>query len=177
MKDNELKPCPFCGGEPYDFYIDNFGYWYITCRDCQAEIHARKRKQAKELWNRGVKMKDKEMIEEMAKDLKDLEGIVRNILENRIDIQYIPDLALPIAKEVLKHYQPKLSKDNVVLTEREHEIAMRNQYDVGFNFGYKKGSKEAAEKIFNYIESEDLAFGSERYRLKKWLKEQFGMEI
>lgn len=53
MKD-KLKPCPFCGGEPYDFYTDNFGYWYIKCKDCQAEIHARKRKQAEKLWNRRV---------------------------------------------------------------------------------------------------------------------------
>lgn len=36
-------------------------------------------------------------------------------------------------------------KDKVVLTEREHEIAMKNQYDVGFRFGYKKMQEELAK--------------------------------
>lgn len=49
---DKLKPCPFCGGKPYDNYTDTFGYWYITCINCHAQIHARKRKEAIESWNR-----------------------------------------------------------------------------------------------------------------------------
>ena len=54
-------------------------------------------------------MNKKEQIEEMAK-------VIRPILENRTDICFIPDLDKPIAEELLKHYQPKLPKDRVVLS-------------------------------------------------------------
>ena len=77
-------------------------------------------------------MKDKEkQIEEMAKDLKDLVSIVRNVLVDRTDIGYIPDLAFPIAKEVLKHYQSKLPEDSVVLTEEEAE-RLSSSHDIIF---------------------------------------------
>lgn len=55
------------------------------------------------------------------KELKELAKIIRTILEDRTDIKYIPDLDFPIAKEVLKHYQPKLPEDSVVLTKEEYE--------------------------------------------------------
>ena len=70
-------------------------------------------------------MSDKEMIEEMTKDLKDLADIVRNVLVDRTDIGYIPDLAFPVAKEVLKHYQSKLPKDSVVLSREEYERLLK----------------------------------------------------
>ena len=59
-------------------------------------------------------MTDQEQIEEMAKAIKP-------ILENRTDICFIPDLDKPIAKELLKHYQPKLPKDSVVLSKGAYE--------------------------------------------------------
>ena len=65
-------------------------------------------------------MTDQEQIEEMAKAIKP-------ILENRTDICFIPDLDKPIAKELLKHYQPKLPKDSVVLSREEYEM-LANKY-------------------------------------------------
>lgn len=59
-------------------------------------------------------MTKQEQIEEMAKAIKP-------ILENRTDICFIPDLDKPIAKELLKHYQPKLPKDSVVLSKGAYE--------------------------------------------------------
>ena len=68
-----------------------------------------------------VKMTKQEQIEEMAK-------AIRPILENRMDICFIPDLDKPIAEELLKHYQPKLPKDSVVLSKEEYE-KIKSLYD------------------------------------------------
>ena len=83
---------------------------------------------------RRTKMTKKEMIDEMAKCLQDPVCMSK--------------LQAKTASIMLygKGYR-KIPEDAVVLTERQHEVVMRNQYDVGFNFGYKKGSKETAEKI------------------------------
>lgn len=47
----ELKPCPFCGGE--NIIVSNWGMWRCWCRDCGAksndEIY---RKDAVNAWNR-----------------------------------------------------------------------------------------------------------------------------
>lgn len=66
-------------------------------------------------------MDDKKQIEEMART-------IRPILENRTDIGYIPDLDKPIAKELIKHYQPKIPEGAVVLTGEEYE-KMKSLYD------------------------------------------------
>ena len=63
-------------------------------------------------------MTRQEQIEEMAK-------VIRPILENRTDIRFIPDLDKPIAEELLKHYQPKLPKDSVVLSSEEYEMRIK----------------------------------------------------
>lgn len=90
----------------------------------------------------------KKQVEEIAKNLKELAKIIRTILEDRTDIKYIPDLDFPIAKEVLKHYQPKLPEHSVVLSgEQCVEIVQDN-----YNIGYERGSKETAEKILNEID-------------------------
>ena len=49
-----------------------------------------------------------------------------------------------IAKELLKHYQPKIPKDSVVSSREEYQKDFSSQ----FNKGYKHGSKETAEKAF-----------------------------
>ena len=62
----------------------------------------------------------------------------------------------------------------VVLTEKEHEIAMRNQYDVGFNFGYEKGSKETVREIIEYLQDNGRKY--ETWYLISELKKQYGVE-
>ena len=34
---NEIKPCPFCGGEGYYSYIGN-GICIVKCFECEAEV-------------------------------------------------------------------------------------------------------------------------------------------
>lgn len=54
----ELKPCPFCGGEAEVIKLENYhtqSYrYFVTCRVCGAEIPriSRSRQQAKSVWNR-----------------------------------------------------------------------------------------------------------------------------
>ena len=85
----------------------------------------------------------------------------------------------------------KIDKDSVVLTEREHEIAMIHQYDVGFAFGYKKGSKETAEKFYKkvrkllkkvdiIVDGDEGLVGYEESAVDKGLTEiakQYGVDI
>ena len=106
-------------------------------------------------------MKDKEIINEIKQDFKtheekhkqieEMAKMIENILNRKM---VIGNLSQFIAVELSKYYQPKIDKDSVVLTEREHEIAMIHQYDVGFAFGYEKGSKETAEKILKTLMKE-----------------------
>ena len=65
---NELKPCPFCGGEAdEDSYLTNkhmvYGTGWIGCRSCRAFIEYmngdRGKSLAVEAWNRRVVQKDK----------------------------------------------------------------------------------------------------------------------
>jgi len=54
----ELKPCPFCGGEPRFTGSDNVNghpYWYVTCNDCLAGTCGDEDKdKAVANWNRRV---------------------------------------------------------------------------------------------------------------------------
>lgn len=53
---NELKPCPFCGGEHIlaatHKPIGASEYFMIKCTDCSAEITRTSKRKAYEAWNR-----------------------------------------------------------------------------------------------------------------------------
>lgn len=52
MSENELKPCPFCGGAPYGTPSGHPG-WVIRCGNCSARtVSDYGRHQAEEEWNR-----------------------------------------------------------------------------------------------------------------------------
>lgn len=71
-------------------------------------------------------------IEQIAKALDEIEAIM---WENAA--YDTPDMAKAFYNAGYRQV-----KDKIVLTEREHEIAMKNQYDVGFRFGCKKMQEE-----------------------------------
>ena len=54
-KDPELKPCPFCGGEPVKFKDGINGYFKIKCKNCDVANKAYTEKRAIENWNYRIK--------------------------------------------------------------------------------------------------------------------------
>lgn len=89
-------------------------------------------------------MTDKHQVEEMAK-------VIRPILENRTDIVFIPDLDKPIAKKLLKHYQPKIPEGSVVLTGNQCIEIVQDNYNIGYERGSKETARKFAEKIQDYL--------------------------
>lgn len=56
---NELKPCPFCGGKAIILQTDTsyrYSKYFATCNSCGAEMPrvCRTREEAIEVWNRRV---------------------------------------------------------------------------------------------------------------------------
>ena len=57
----ELRPCPFCGSQGDDIYVDEFWEryeepYFVTCNKCGANgPYTDKKERAIELWNRRVK--------------------------------------------------------------------------------------------------------------------------
>ena len=60
MKENKLKPCPFCGEhdiafysyDPYDGYMGDLTLYCVKCRLCGACIKEISPEKAHEAWNR-----------------------------------------------------------------------------------------------------------------------------
>ena len=76
----------------------------------------------------------------------------------------------------------KLPEDSVVLSREEYEKgiiereSMRNQITELFN-DREQASKETAEKIYTKIKDSFLMNSNNRYALKLWIEQQFGLEI
>lgn len=71
---NELKPCPFCGGEAviYQNY-DEYGYWSISCDACHVEMISGVRAILVSAWNTrptvDAKPADRKQITEILHDI------------------------------------------------------------------------------------------------------------
>lgn len=110
--------------------------------------------------------KEEKQIEEITKDLKENLRLCAGVklLDHQVET---------IAYELSRKYQPKLSKDRVVLTKEEYQKDFSSQ----FNKGYKHGSKETAEKIYEFLAKADLLGGWALLAYKQFCKEQFNVEI
>ena len=96
-------------------------------------------------------MKDKEMIEEMGKALLEYIKVYGKL---HLTVDGIDNTARLFAKFGIT----KLPKDSVVLSREEIELLKNDldkgnygEFESGFSQGYKKGSKETAEKITNRL--------------------------
>ena len=51
----ELKPCPFCGGEPVLFESHFSGIFYVVCKDCGLTApHRLTKEKAMNVWNLAI---------------------------------------------------------------------------------------------------------------------------
>jgi Zn ribbon nucleic-acid-binding protein len=57
---SSLYPCPFCGAYAYYIFYEKNDLYAVTCVDCSVMTNTCKTQvDAKNLWNKRVKMKDK----------------------------------------------------------------------------------------------------------------------
>ena len=96
-----------------------------------------------------------------------------------------------IAEKLVEYYQPKLPIDSVVLLKEEYNLLINikkffetadNEISAGNLLVYLKEliaqeRKETAEKIYTKIKNSFLMDNKNRYKLKLWIKEQFGVNI
>ena len=125
-------------------------------------------------------MKDKEkQIEEMAKIMcgNDCEECAKESAEfykqTLEEARNNKCLLKNCAKTLYEQGYRKLPEDSVVLSREEYIDLSRNY--VGEQVAQAR--KETAEKIYTKIKDSFLMNSNNRYALKLWIEEQFGLEI
>ena len=140
-------------------------------------------------------MNKQEQIEEMAKIIDD------RLIEANLWLGSMnKGKGYWIAEKLIEHYQPKLPEDSVVLSREEYERLKRVEnekdrlYEIKLDLenqliekGWtdyegadeieKRARKEAVEKIYTKIKDSFLINSKNCYKLKLWIKEQFGVDI
>ena len=136
-------------------------------------------------------MKDKQ-IEEMAKIIDDRLLEARNWLGSMNKGE-----GYWIAQELVKHYQPKLSEDSVVLSKEEYDdLQVGKDFDYGYHEGVKnteayyenfeltEARKETASEIFEemllFLQGETFHKGYELKKVERKVREiakKFGVEV
>ena len=130
-------------------------------------------------------MKDKEIIEEMARDIHR----VCTACSGEMFDEYTCDRCQ--AKLLIKKGYRKLPEDSVVLSKEEYEDYKkhvdncveeyhRGQHEAEVyykNIQIPRERKETAEKIYKKIKDSFLINSKNCYKLKIWIKEQFGVDI
>ena len=80
------------------------------------------------------------------------------------------------------YYQSKLPEDSVVLSREEYEritkelVTEQRVTEIAKEY-FEKIRKETANKIYTKIKDSFLMDSKNRYKLKLWLKEEFGVDI
>ena len=80
------------------------------------------------------------------------------------------------------YYQPKLPENSVVLSREEYEkitkelVTEQRATEIAKEY-FEKIRKETVEKIYTKIKDSFLMDIKNRYKLKIWIKEQFGVDI
>ena len=111
--------------------------------------------------------------------MKDKEKQINDLANTLYNRQHTYDLSNPfeVAKCVIDLGYRKLPKDARVFipTDEQYIMLSREEYQKDFssqfNKGYKYGSKETAEKIYQQLQGHGTTY------VKKWIEKEFGLEI
>ena len=120
MNNNELLPCPFCGGEAK--YDNSDGYDYIFCDECGARTFGFSEEQAFDEWNSRSYPLDK--LEDVAflLEIQDFVKFCRNASPK--DIRKIHDRA----RDLIANYNQcckKSCKEEIITTEDLLDLELR----------------------------------------------------
>ena len=116
------------------------------------------------------RMTKKEQIEKMAKERNEIKDIMK-LLDKCVSLN--PMCKAEVATVIYGNNYRKIPEDSVVLTQDE----WNDENHLAQRFGYDLGSKETAEKIYTKIKDSFLMDSKNRYKLKLWIKEEFGLEV
>jgi hypothetical protein len=113
-------------------------------------------------------MVDKEQIEELASNLRK----ILYTLRYGIDADNIP--LKEVSKELLKHYQPKIDKDKVVLTREGYDILIAVE-NTRINEAKEQARKAMATEIYKL--SEEWLGGIAFWNKVRKLCKEYGAEV
>lgn len=115
-------------------------------------------------------MTKREQVEQMAKERNEIKDIMK-LLDRCGSLN--PMCKAEVATIIYGNNYRKIPEDSVVLTQDE----WNDENHLAQRFGYDLGSKETAEKIYTKIKYSFFMNSNNRYALKLWIEEQFGLEI
>lgn len=115
-------------------------------------------------------MTKQEQVKQMAKERIEIKAIMK-LLDRCGSLN--PMCKADVATIVYGNNYRKIPEGSVVLTQDE----WNDKNHLAQRFGYDLGSKETAEKIYTKIKDSFLMNSNNRYALKLWIEEQFGLEI
>lgn len=143
-------------------------------------------------------MTKREQVEQMAKERSEIKDIMK-LLDKCVSLN--PMCKAEVATIIYGNNYRKIPEDSVVLTQDEYEKLKHFEYRVRsgvcmtqeewFDFcseysnrrtclrieERERERKETAEKIYTKIKDSFLMNSNNRYALKLWIEEQFGLEI
>lgn len=115
-------------------------------------------------------MTKQEQVKQMAKERIEIKAIMK-LLDRCGSLN--PMCKADVATIVYGNNYRKIPEGSVVLTQDE----WNDKNHLAQRFCYDLGSKETAEKIYTKIKDSFLMNSNNRYALKLWIEEQFGLEI
>lgn len=122
------------------------------------------------LYKRRKTTTKREQVEQVAKERNEIKDIMK-LLDRCGSLN--PLCKAEVATIIYGNNYHKIPEDSVVLTQDE----WNDENHLAQRFGYDLGSKETAEKIYTKIKDSFLMNSNNRYALKLWMEEQFGLEI